>query len=135
MNLPGPLPKRLLILGMGWSGRVLAAHLQAQGVRVEGTVRDPASAPDDGLQRHQLQADAALSPALLAAIAHTDAVLCSVPPDAEGDPALRLLHAALRDSASLRFGELTLHAHGFCGIGNAALVDPAAVAVAVDRSR
>jgi len=30
-------------------------------------------------------------------------VLCSVPPDAEGDPALRLLHAALRDSDSLRW--------------------------------
>ncbi|SMR76857.1 MULTISPECIES: NAD-dependent epimerase/dehydratase family protein [Stenotrophomonas] len=103
MNLPGPLPKRLLILGMGWSGRVLATRLQAQGVQVEGTVRDPASAPDDGLQRHQLSADAALSPALLDAIARADAVLCSVPPDAEGDPALRLLHAALRDSVSLRW--------------------------------
>jgi len=42
MNMPGPLPKRVLILGMGWSGRVLAARLQAQGVHVEGTVRDPA---------------------------------------------------------------------------------------------
>ncbi|MGO4721455.1 NAD-dependent epimerase/dehydratase family protein [Stenotrophomonas sp. 2MCAF14_2] len=103
MNMPGPLPKRVLILGMGWSGRVLAARLQAQGVHVEGTVRDPASAPDDGLLRHQLRADAALAPSLLAAIAHADAVLCSVPPDAEGDPALRLLHAALRDSSSLRW--------------------------------
>ncbi len=103
MNLPGPLPKRVLILGMGWSGRVLALRLQAQGVQVEGTVRDPASAPDDGLLRHRLHAGTALSPALLDAIAHADAVLCSVPPDAEGDPALRLLHAALRDSASLRW--------------------------------
>ena len=103
MNTPGPLPKRVLIIGMGWSGRVLAARLQAQGVQVEGTVRDPASAPDDGLQRFQLRADAARSPALLNAITHADAVLCSVPPDAEGDPALRLLHDALRDSASLRW--------------------------------
>ena len=75
MNMPGPLPKRVLILGMGWSGRVLAARLQAQGVHVEGTVRDPASAPDDGLLRHQLRADAVLAPSLVAAIAHADAVL------------------------------------------------------------
>ncbi|PSD29013.1 epimerase, partial [Stenotrophomonas maltophilia] len=48
---------RVLILGMGWSGCVLAPHLQARGVHVVGTVRSPSSAPDDGLLRHQLHAD------------------------------------------------------------------------------
>ncbi|HAL21666.1 MAG TPA: epimerase, partial [Stenotrophomonas sp.] len=35
------LPAPVLILGLGWSGRVLAARLQALGVPVAGTVRDP----------------------------------------------------------------------------------------------
>ncbi|UWU56836.1 epimerase [Stenotrophomonas maltophilia] len=106
MSLPfqaSALPTRVLILGMGWSGCVMAAQLQARGVQVAGTVRDPAAAPDDGLRRHRLQADAAPSPALLEEIAHAEAVLCSVPPDAEGDPALRLLLPALLASPALRW--------------------------------
>ncbi|PZS97634.1 epimerase [Stenotrophomonas maltophilia] len=98
-----PLPARVLILGLGWSGRVLAAQLQAHGVGVAGTVRDPSFAPDDGLPRHQLHADTPPSPALLDVIAQADAVLCSVPPDAEGDPALRLLLPALQASPALRW--------------------------------
>ncbi|MGX9778485.1 NAD-dependent epimerase/dehydratase family protein [Stenotrophomonas maltophilia group sp. LNF336] len=98
-----PLPARVLILGLGRSGRVLAAQLQAHGVGVAGTVRDPSFAPDDGLPRHQLHADTPPSPALLDEIAQADAVLCSVPPDAEGDPALRLLLPALQASPALRW--------------------------------
>ncbi|MDT3467476.1 NAD-dependent epimerase/dehydratase family protein [Stenotrophomonas maltophilia] len=106
MSLASPanaLPARVLILGLGWSGRVLAAQLQARGVHVAGTVRDPASAPHDGVRRHQLRADATLSPALLDEVAQADAVLCSVPPDAEGDPALRLVLPALQASPALRW--------------------------------
>jgi 3-hydroxyisobutyrate dehydrogenase-like beta-hydroxyacid dehydrogenase len=98
----GALPARVLILGLGWSGCVLATQLQARGVQVTGTVRDPAAAPDDGLRRYRLQADTAPSPDLLEEIAHAEAVLCSVPPDAEGDPALRLLLPALLASLALR---------------------------------
>ncbi|CRX68775.1 unnamed protein product [Stenotrophomonas maltophilia] len=97
------MPARVLILGLGWSGRVLAAQLQAHGIGVAGTVRDPSFAPDDGLPRHQLHADTPPSPALLDVIAQADAVLCSVPPDAEGDPALRLLLPALQASPALRW--------------------------------
>lgn len=97
------LPARVLILGLGWSGCVLATHLQAQGVCVAGTVRDPSSAPVDGLLRYQLRADSPPSPALLDEIAQAEAVLCSVPPDAEGDPALRLLIPALQESPALRW--------------------------------
>ncbi len=82
---------------------MLAAQLQAHGVGVAGTVRDPSFAPDDGLPRHQLHADTPPSPALLDEIAQADAVLCSVPPDAEGDPALRLLLPALQASPALRW--------------------------------
>ncbi|EKT4093318.1 epimerase [Stenotrophomonas maltophilia] len=88
---------------MGWSGCVLATHLRALGVHVAGTVRDLASAPHDGLLRHQLRADATPSPALLGEIAQAEAVLCSVPPDAEGDPALRLLLPALQESPALHW--------------------------------
>jgi nucleoside-diphosphate-sugar epimerase len=70
---------------------------------VAGTVRDPSSAPDDGVLRHPLHIDAPPSPALLDEIAQAEAVLCSVPPDAEGDPALRLLLPALRGSPALRW--------------------------------
>jgi len=97
------LPSRVLILGVGWSGCVLAQHLQALGIHVAGTVRDPASAPHDGLRRHALRADATPSPTLLDEIAQAEAVLCSVPPDAEGDPALRLLLPALQASPALRW--------------------------------
>ncbi|WP_312648014.1 epimerase, partial [Stenotrophomonas sp.] len=64
---------------------------------------DPASAPHDGVRRLQLRTDATLSPALLDEVAQADAVLCSVPPDAEGDPALRLLLPALQASPALRW--------------------------------
>ncbi|MBH1738338.1 epimerase [Stenotrophomonas maltophilia] len=93
----------MLILGLGWSGGAMARHLQALGAHVAGTVRDPASAPRDGLRRHPLGADATPSPALLDEIAQAEAVLCSVPPDADGDPALRLLLPALRASPALRW--------------------------------
>ncbi|MEG0183695.1 MAG: epimerase [Stenotrophomonas sp.] len=88
---------------MGWSGRVLATRLQALGVQASGTVRDPAAADDDALLRHRLCADAALDASLLDAVAQAEAVLCSVPPDADGDPALRVLRAALAASPALRW--------------------------------
>nr|WP_272576438.1 NAD-dependent epimerase/dehydratase family protein [Stenotrophomonas sp. PI_27] len=97
------MPGRVLILGLGWSGRVLAAQLQARGVQVAGTVRDPAASPDDGLRRYPLQAGTPPAPGLLEEIAHAEAVLCSVPPDAEGDPALRMLLPALHASPALRW--------------------------------
>ncbi|KAF1013021.1 MAG: hypothetical protein GAK31_03848 [Stenotrophomonas maltophilia] len=97
------LPARVLILGLGWSARVLARRLAGHGVQVSGTVRDPAATPEDGLHRIALQADTTPSPALLAALGRADAVLCSVPPDAQGDPALRTLHDALRGSTALRW--------------------------------
>lgn len=97
------LPRRVLVLGMGYSGRALAVRLQQQGVQVSGTVRDPAKAAADGLQRYRLAADAPADPPLLEAVAMAEAVLCSVPPDAAGDPALRWLHPALAASPSLRW--------------------------------
>ncbi len=97
------LPRRVLILGMGYSGRLLATRLQSLGVQVSGTVRDPAEAPLDGLTRHALVAGRDPDAALLAAVDQADAVLSSVPPDADGDPALRVLHDALQAGSALRW--------------------------------
>ncbi|WP_273081431.1 NAD-dependent epimerase/dehydratase family protein [Stenotrophomonas nitritireducens] len=103
MTTTGTLPRRVLILGLGHAGRTLALRLKSLGVAVEGSVRDPAVAPDDGLVRHRLHAGHAPDAALLAAVARADAVLGSVPPDVDGDPALRLLAPALQASSALRW--------------------------------
>jgi hypothetical protein len=96
------LPSRVLILG--WAGadacwpdicRRVGVHVAARCATRVGAGRWPA--------RHPLRADATPSPALLDEIAQAEAVLCSVPPDAEGDPALRLLLPALRASPALRW--------------------------------
>lgn len=102
-HVPTSLPRQVVILGMGWSGRVIAGHLQSNGLQVCGTVRDPARAEADGLQRHRLGADHAPDPALRAALHAAEAVLCSVPPDAEGDPALRWVADVLRTAPALRW--------------------------------
>lgn len=101
--MPATLPARVLVLGLGYSGRHLAALLHAHGVACSGTVRDPANAPDDGWVRHRLAAGEPISADLLEAIRTAEALVCTVPPDAEGDPALRLLTEALSDSPALRW--------------------------------
>ncbi|WP_411852548.1 NAD-dependent epimerase/dehydratase family protein [Stenotrophomonas sp. LGBM10] len=98
-----PLPARVLVLGLGYSARHLAALLQAEGIACSGTVRDPSAAAADGLLRHRLAEGQPIDAALRAAIRSADAVLCSVPPDADGDPALRLLGEALQDAPALRW--------------------------------
>lgn len=103
MTSAGALPRRVLILGLGCAGRALARHLRSLGVAVEGSVRDPTAAPGDGIARHRLHPDHPPDTALLDAIARADTVLCSVPPDADGDPALRLLAPTLRASPALRW--------------------------------
>jgi len=97
------LPARVLILGMGYSGRVLARRLQALDIHVVGTARNLDAAPADGVSRLVLNDQGPPSPALLAAVAEAEAVLCSVPPDADGDPALRVLEQALLTSPNLRW--------------------------------
>lgn len=97
------LPKTVLVLGLGYSGQAVARRLLAQGVEVAGTVRDPAAHRGDALLRHRLAADHPLDPPLLDMLARAEAVLCTIPPDADGDPVLRLLRDALASSTSLRW--------------------------------
>lgn len=99
----GAAPTRVLVLGLGYSGRHVAALLRAQGVACSGTVREPEAAPDDGVVRHRLVAGQPVDDALREAIRSAEAVICTVPPDDAGDPALRLVAEALRASAVLRW--------------------------------
>ncbi|WP_313347545.1 NAD-dependent epimerase/dehydratase family protein [Stenotrophomonas sp.] len=99
----GPAPSRVLVLGLGYSGRHIAARLRSQGVHCSGTVRDPATAPADGVVRHRLVAGMPLDDALREAIHAAQAVVCTVPPDDAGDPTLRLLAEELRNSPALRW--------------------------------
>lgn len=97
----GAAPTRVLLLGLGYSGRQVAALLRARGVACSGTVRDPVAAPDDGVVRHRLVAGQPIDDALREAIRGAEAVICTVPPDEGGDPALRLVAAELRESPAL----------------------------------
>lgn len=99
----GAAPTRVLLLGLGYSGRQVAALLRAQGVACSGTVRAPEAAPDDGVVRHRLVAGQPVDDALRDAIRSAEAVICTVPPDDAGDPALRLVAAELRESPALRW--------------------------------
>lgn len=103
MDTAAPAPAHVLVLGMGYSGRHLAALLQAQGIACSGTVRDPGTAPDDGLLRYQLAEGVPVDDGLRAALRRAEAIVCSVPPEDTGDPALRLLAEALHDSPALRW--------------------------------
>jgi nucleoside-diphosphate-sugar epimerase len=99
----GAAPTRVLVLGLGYSGRHVAALLRAQGVACSGTVREPDAAADVGVVRHRLVAGQPVDDALREAIRSAEAVICTVPPDDAGDPALRLVAEALRASTVLRW--------------------------------
>ena len=99
----GAAPTRVLVLGLGYSGRHVAALLRAQGVACSGTVREPEAAPDDGVVRHRMVAGQPVDDALREAVRSAEAVICTVPPDDAGDPALRLVAEALRASTVLRW--------------------------------
>lgn len=101
MTAPAPPPwlRRLVVLGMGYTGTCLADRLRAHGVECIGTSRTAA----DAASRLPFIADAPLDARLQAALAQADAVLGSIPPDAEGDPSLRPAAAALADNPRLRW--------------------------------
>lgn len=80
-------PRRLFCFGLGYSARVLAVRLQAQGWAVAGTTRSPeaaASLTAVGIDSFLFDRGRPLDDAR-AALAGTTHVLSSVPPDVEGD--------------------------------------------------
>lgn len=85
------MARELLCLGYGYVASALAQRLAPTGWRVTGTYRRTRPEGIDGLAFDGVAA----SEALQAAARRADAVLASIPPDDEGDPALRLLADAL----------------------------------------
>jgi nucleoside-diphosphate-sugar epimerase len=85
---------RLFIFGYGYSGRALARRLRPKGWQVSAGVRDPADAA-------RLEADGVTAvpladrDGLAEALARTQALLITAPPDAGGCPGLRTLVPAL----------------------------------------
>ena len=95
----------ILILGLGYSAGFFARAALAQGWEVTGTVRSAEKAAElsrDGI-RTLVFGGFAVSSALVKAVAEADAVLISVQPAEDGDPALGPLRAALMAAPNLRW--------------------------------
>jgi nucleoside-diphosphate-sugar epimerase len=81
---------RLFVFGYGYSAKALASRLQPQGWEIFATVRDSAKIPL--LTRNGVTAVSVDDvEGLASALATTQALLISAPPDAEGCPGLRTL--------------------------------------------
>ena len=94
-----PQQRRLLVFGLGYTGRAIAAAARAAGFAVAGTSRDPAAIA------------AALPPgvrllpfgAAAEACAEATHVVATAPVGEAGDPALHLYGETLRASGALRW--------------------------------
>jgi len=84
----------LLVFGLGYTGRAIAAAAAAQGWHVAATSRDPAAAPPDGVS---------LQPFDRADLAGVTHVVATAPPSADADPVLTRHGAALAASQTLRW--------------------------------
>ena len=95
----------ILILGLGYSAGFFARAALARGWEVTGTVRSAEKAAElsrEGI-RTLVFGGFAVSSALAKAVAEADAVLVSVQPGEDGDPALGPLRAALSAAPNLRW--------------------------------
>ena len=95
----------ILILGLGYSAGFFARAALAKGWEVTGTVRSAEKAAELSRQgiRTLVFGGFAVSSALAKAVAEADAVLVSVQPAEDGDPALGPLRAALTAAPNLRW--------------------------------
>jgi len=84
------LTGRLLIFGLGYSGRAIAAAARLAGFGVRGTSRHPA---DDEVPFNQAEA----------AIAAATHIVTTIAPDADGDPVLARYARAIRAAPDLRW--------------------------------
>jgi nucleoside-diphosphate-sugar epimerase len=95
----------ILILGLGYSAGFFARAALAKGWTVTGTVRSAEKAAElsrEGI-RTVVFGGFAVSSALARAVAEADAVLVSVQPTEDGDPALGPLRTALMAAPNLRW--------------------------------
>ena len=81
------MPK-LFIFGLGFSAKVIACQMLAEGWDVAGTTRSGEGADLPGITIHCFDRDHPLPPGALAGVTH---VLSSVPPDAAGDPVIDVI--------------------------------------------
>lgn len=95
----------LLCIGLGYTARVLAKRLTGQGWLISGTARS-----EDGVKSIEAAAWQGLgldgvsaSPGVRGALALATHLLLSAPPEAAGDPVLRLYGADIADGPSLRW--------------------------------
>jgi nucleoside-diphosphate-sugar epimerase len=86
-----PAARKLFVFGLGYSALVFARRARAKGWRVAGTTRSPdkaaALAAAEGIETHVFARGCPLA-APAASLAGVTHLLVSVPPDAQGDPAL-----------------------------------------------
>ena len=85
----------VVIFGCGYVGQEFGARMIQRGWRVVGTVRSPGrfdALTSVGIQ--PLAFDNKLSGDLLRVLLDCDAILCSIPADEDGDPAIRALEGA-----------------------------------------
>lgn len=100
--LSGCGPTRVLIVGLGYSGRAIAASLLRCGIdRVVGTTRHQ-EAPPPGVGTVTFDGTS-VGAELRAAVEEATHLIVSVPPDADGDPALRCLGDVVRGAGSVRW--------------------------------
>jgi nucleoside-diphosphate-sugar epimerase len=96
---------RLFCFGLGYSAQVLGRQLAAQGWRISGTARSAEGArvlADAGFEALVFDG-AAPSAAVRDALQNATHVLVSIPPDADGDPALRHHGRDLEASPSVKW--------------------------------
>ena len=92
------MSKHILFFGFGYCAQYMAPLLAAQGWQISATCRDADKAKrltDNGITPLMLDG-APLSPAALDGVSH---IVLSAAPDAQGDPALPLLHDALAQNS------------------------------------
>jgi nucleoside-diphosphate-sugar epimerase len=99
----------LICLGLGYSAQHYVTAFGARFARIVGTTRTAERAAElaardlGGRKAEMLEFDgAAASPAVIAAVRASDALLVSAAPDEQGDPVLRALGDALAAAARLR---------------------------------
>jgi nucleoside-diphosphate-sugar epimerase len=128
---------KLFIFGLGYSAKHIAQRLAADGAQIMGTVRSQEKAEQLSGSGFAVRSFAALErdQAVARDLAQSDAVLVSVPPGTQQDPALQVYRDDLAKAPNLRWiGYLSTV--GVYGDHGGAWVDEATVPTPTDdRSR
>ena len=127
----------LFCFGLGYSARVLAGRLASEGWAVSGTCRDEATRQAlaaEGFRAHLFDREHPLDDPVAALSEVTD-VLCSVPPDGEGDPVLDRLGADIASMAGLRWIGYLSTTGVYGDTGGAAVDETAPLNPTSERSR